>query len=352
MGKTPTSAVVALSGGVDSSLTAALLTESGWRVEGLHFIFPASLARQRAKLQSVQRVADTLQIPLSQLDLQEEFTSKVVEPFTEAYLKGMTPNPCVLCNELIKFDHLLRFANQKGIEFIATGHYGIVENKNHSPGELWRGIDGQKEQSYFLHRLKQAHLTRLLLPLGRMTKKKVFDLAGRIGLPTAHEPESQEICFVSEVDYRSFMERRMGPSIHTGGDILDGDGLRLGAHNGTYRFTIGQRHGLSIASPHPYYVRRIVPEKNQVIVGRKEDLYSTVVEAESFNWLNGAPPQGTVRAMAQVRYKHKAAPGYLDLLSSDRVRFRFDEPQWAITPGQALVCYDGARLLGGGWIAP
>ncbi|MFH1349852.1 MAG: aminomethyltransferase beta-barrel domain-containing protein, partial [Pseudomonadota bacterium] len=225
-----------------------------------------------------------------------------------------------------------------------------VKDSEGSPVELWRGRDKRKEQSYFLHRLRQSHLSGTLLPLGEFTKKEVRVLAEEMGLPTASEPESQEICFLPENDYRSFLEEKMGMEIFRKGDIIDGDGHKLGDHYGSYGFTIGQRHGLGISSLRPYYVKKIIPENNQIVAGRKEELFSKHVEAESFNWISGAPPENGIKVLAQIRYRHRAAPGLLEILSSDRVRFQFDEPQWAITPGQALVCYEGDRLLGGGWI--
>jgi tRNA-specific 2-thiouridylase len=183
-----------------------------------------------------------------------------------------------------------------------------------------------------------------------MLKKEARHLAADLGLPDASEPESQEICFVPENDYRLFLELRRGYEIARRGEIIDREGQKLGEHSGVYRYTIGQRHGLGIASHRPYYVMEIRPYENQIVVGRREELLSTHVEAHGFNWLMGGPPQKGMAALAQIRYRHKPAPGRLEVISPKEARFRFDEPQWAITPGQALVCYEGDKLLGGGWI--
>jgi tRNA-uridine 2-sulfurtransferase len=342
--------VVALSGGGDSALAAALLKEQGWEVTGLHFLLPASPEKREARALSVRRVGEHLKIPVLLMDLGGAFSREVVGPFVEAYLSGLTPNPCVVCNEIIKFENLLRYSEEQGISHIATGHYATVKTGRDGVGELWRGTDHGKEQSYFLHRLTRRHLAKTLLPLGRMTKKEAKRLAVKIDLPTSSEPESQEICFLPANDYRSFMEQERGQEIARRGDILTMEGAKVGEHEGTYRYTIGQRHGLGIASSRPYYVVEINPRSRRIIVGRKEDLLSTLVEAEGINWLDEAPRYHGKRLHAQIRYRHVAAPGRLEVISAEEARFEFDEPQWAVTPGQALVCYEGDRVVGGGWI--
>jgi tRNA-specific 2-thiouridylase len=346
----PSRVVVALSGGGDSALAAALLKDRGWEVTGLHFLFPASSEKKEARALSVQRVAERLRIGVSFMDLTEAFTREVVEPFVAAYLTGLTPNPCVVCNEAVKFEHLLRYGEERHIPMLSTGHYATVRRRKGPVTELWRGSDREKEQSYFLHRLTQRHLSRTLLPLGQMTKKEAKQLALQLDLPTSSEPESQEICFLPEDDYRVFFEDRKGKNLSHRGEIVDGEGRMVGEHHGTYRYTIGQRHGLGIASSRPYYVKEIRPERNEIVVGRKEDLLSSRVEAEGFNWIGGMPAEKRTRLLAQIRYRHHPAPGWLQVLTAQTARFDFDVPQWAITPGQALVCYDGERLVGGGWI--
>ena len=346
----PSTVVVALSGGGDSALAAALLKEQGWDVTGLHFILPATAEKRQARALSVGRVEDHLQIPVHFLDLESAFSRDVVAPFVQAYLNGLTPNPCVVCNEIIKFETLLQYREKNAISHMATGHYATVKAGQDGIGELWRGVDHGKEQSYFLHRLTPRHLARTLLPLGRMTKKEAKELAVKMNLPTSSEPESQEICFLPEKDYRLLLEKEKGPETMGGGDIVTQEGEKVGRHEGTYRYTVGQRHGLGIASSRPYYVAEIHPQMRRVIVGRKEDLLSTVAEADGFNWLDEAARHDGRRLHAQIRYRHVAAPGRIEVLSPEEVRFEFDEPQWAVTPGQALVCYEGDRVIGGGWI--
>jgi tRNA-specific 2-thiouridylase len=343
--------MVALSGGIDSGLAAALLKGEGWVVQGLHFLLPASPPIKAARLKSVQKISHHLDLPVETVDMEAWFRTRVIEPFLRDYLNGRTPNPCITCNEQIKFTHLLHRADRAGVDFIATGHYArLKRTAPDSPVQLLRGKDPAKEQSYFLHRLTQAHLSRTLFPLGGMTKADTRNLTQEMGLPAAHIPESQEICFIPDNDYRCFIENHKGTGVSRSGPILDGDGRILGEHMGTYRFTIGQRKGLGIASSRPYYVKEIRPGTHEVVVGRKEDLYARHVAADNVNWLEGSPPQELTAIKAQVRYRHRAAPGRLGVLSPGRIRFTFDDPQWAVTPGQALVCYQGDRVLGGGWI--
>ena len=349
MGKIP-SVVVALSGGVDSSVAAALLKEKGWRVEGVHFLLAAAPEKREERKRAVWKLGERLGIGISILDLEAEFEHYVQEPFVESYFKGLTPNPCVVCNHLIKFEHLMQYATALGFEYVATGHYARIRNPPGSPSELWRGQDKAKEQSYFLHRLNQSHVGKTVFPLGNLTKRESRVLARERDLPSQEEPESQEICFVPGNDYRAFVESRREPSVRKRGDIVNTQGEKVGEHQGVYRYTIGQRHGLGIASPRPYYIKAIDPSKGLVIVGRKEELFSSHVEAEAFHWIEERPPEDGRELLAQIRYRHKASAGQVQIDAADRVRFRFHDPQWAITPGQALVLYDGDKVLGGGWI--
>ena len=346
----PSSVVVALSGGVDSSLAAALLKEEGWEVQGIHFVFPSSDEEARGKQRAVEKVARHLGIPLEMVDLRVQFEERVVRPFVDGYLAGRTPSPCVVCNPEVKFDALFAWADGHGVRFGATGHYVRTAGSEGGVPGLLRGRDPEKEQSYFLHRLGTRALRRSRFPLGGLLKAETRAMAAERGLPSRSSPESQEICFLSGEDYRSFLERRQGSTVSRHGAIVDTAGRRLGEHRGVFRYTIGQRRGLGIASVEPYYVVALRPERREVVVGRREELLSRIVEAASFNWVGGPPDEARLRAEAQVRYRHAAAPGRLALLDRDRVRFVFDEPQPAVTPGQALVCYDGERVLGGGWI--
>ena len=348
----PSDIAVALSGGVDSSFAAAVLKKAGWEVYGVHFLLPSPSSVADNRIEGVTRITEYLGIPLEIIDIRDDFENLVINPFVTAYLKGLTPNPCVSCNPLIKFERLYRYVLENEIHCLATGHYVRLGKGEEEQGMgLWRGRDSKKDQSYFLHRLGQASLSRAVFPIGEMTKDEVRFRARDMGLPSHSSPESQEICFISGMDYRSFVEQRPGVMVRKNGAIVNREGEVLGEHHGIHGYTIGQRHGLGIASSRPYYVKEIRPEVNQVVVGRKEDLFSVTVDAGDFSWIGKIPPKGVFKAQAQIRYRHKAASGVLEVLSPDEVRFVFEKPQWGITPGQALACYDGDRLLGGGWIA-
>ncbi len=343
--------LVALSGGVDSSIAAALLLEAGHRVYGLHFILPSPEDITQKRVSRARNVAQYLKIPLEIVDLRGIFEKELIAPFVAAYLKGLTPNPCVRCNPLIKFEQMHRHAVRRQFDFMATGHYvRIKRTGKNDTVTLWRGKDRQKDQSYFLHRLSRRQLSKTIFPLGHMTKVETRALAGELAIPSHGDPESQEICFIPEMDYRLFIQsRRKNPEFGKG-PIVNLKGEIVGRHEGIHRYTIGQRHGLGIASSRPYYVKALEPNGNRVIVGRREDLFSERVSVRDFHWINPFEPADHSSLGAQVRYRHKAAPGRLEVIDTARVRFIFDQPQMAITPGQALACYQGDRVLGGGWI--
>jgi len=353
---------VGLSGGVDSAVAAALLVEAGYRVIGLTMAVydggtgacsssgrgHACYGPEEEDLEAARAVAAHLGIAHHSIDVRAEYRTAVLDYFTGEYLQGRTPNPCVRCNPVVKFGFLIERAREQGVTFdrFATGHYVRVERLADS-GQvvLKRGVDPRKDQSYFLYGLRRELLPDLLFPLGGLTKAEVRERARQLSLPVAERVESQD--FMSE-DYTTLFR----PDELKPGPILDEAGHEVGQHEGIVRYTIGQRKGLKIYGPDPVYVVAIDAARNAVIVGPRERLFSCILEADRLNWLVAAPPVEPVRITARIRSNHAAAPATLERCGSDRLMARviFDEPQSAITPGQAVVFYDGDVVLGGGII--
>lgn len=355
--------LVAMSGGVDSSAAALVLSRAGYDCEGVIMRLlpeasstdekdaaPVSDAEKDAAPVSdaekdAAAVAAALGIPLHVLPLEDEFARQVIDPFVVSYERGETPNPCVRCNKALKFGALLRFAAQRGCDYIATGHYIRREEKDGTV-RLRVGADKTKDQSYVLWTLTQKELSRTLFPLGGMTKAECRALAAEAGLPTADRPDSQDICFVPDGDYGAFICRRTGRD-YPAGDFVTPDGTVLGRHRGIIRYTVGQRRGLGLALPEPYYVKEKDVAGNRVVLTPDVGLWSSVAVAREVSFL-GERPSGAFRVTAKLRYRHAAAPGTAELLPDGKLRVVFDEPQRAVTPGQSLVLYDGEYLIGGG----
>jgi len=334
---------VALSGGVDSSAAALLLKEAAYEVIGIHMRLRDSLdfEFQAHRAESICRILD---IPYHEVDLQKEFESRVVDYFCQEYQQGRTPNPCVACNEHMKFGLLLDKALSLGADYLATGHYTKVEHSRDGH-RLLKAKDTARDQSYFLHTLTQQRLGHVLFPLGEHSKDEVKQMAKEAGLPVA-TTSSQDICFISQKNYGAFLSQRFSA---LPGDVADTGGKRIGQHRGIPFYTIGQRHGLGLASGKPLYVIRIEPESNRVVLGPEEELYSRKLAADKVNWISGKAPPGHITAKARIRYKSKEAEATL-LFRNDFVDVHFTQPQKAIAPGQAIVFYNVDEVLGGGII--
>ncbi len=353
--------IVAMSGGVDSSLAAALLVERGLEVVGvtMHLAGDSSRCCSLEDADDARRVAETLGIRFYVANYTEMFQREVIDVFADEYLAGRTPIPCVACNKKFKFDYLMERAEIFGARGVATGHFArITQDPGSGRFELRRPRDLQKDQTYFLFQLDQKQLSKTSFPLGELTKKEVRERARRLGLRTADKPESQEICFVPQGDYAEVVEAIRPEAAERGGEIVNGQGAVMGRHGGVHRYTVGQRHGLGISSGERLYVIRLDAEARQVVVGGESELAAEGAEISEVNWIAGAPPNQPIRARVQIRHRHAGADATLYPLPGNTVRVEFDEPVKAVSPGQAAVFYEcgpfdddpGQRVLGGGWI--
>ena len=294
-----------------------------------------------------RRVADRFSIPFYALNLQAEFR-EIIDYFVDEYSRGRTPNPCVVCNHWIKFGRLFDYADSIDADYVATGHYARLEPSSEDGlPSLHRGIDGTKDQSYVLFGIDRTLLRRMMLPIGGFEKRRIRELAHDLGLSLADKPDSQEICFVTSGKHDEFVRQRRDEDLS--GDIVTTQGDIVGQHVGIERFTIGQRKGLGVAMGEPYFVTRIEPDTRRVVIGQKHELARSSLTAGRTNWMVDMP-NPSLRCLAKIRYNSPAAPATLKILDDERIQLDFDEPRFGVAPGQAVVCYDGTQVLGGGWI--
>jgi tRNA-specific 2-thiouridylase len=353
--------VVAMSGGVDSSVAAALLKEEGHDVVGATMrLWPPAKDKSGSSrsdtccgldaVEDARKVAYSLGIPHYIMNFRDIFSQKIIADFCQEYQLGRTPNPCIRCNRYVKFGALMDRAREMGADFMATGHYARIEpDETAGTYLLKKGADPRKDQSYFLCKLTQEQLKHTMFPIGNLTKDRVRESASELDIPVAPRPESREICFIPDDDYPRFLKDYI-PRTAEPGPILDARGNVLGRHQGIMFYTIGQRRGLGIAAEEPLYVTAIKPERNAVVVGTREQTYGSELIATDLNWIAIASPEHPIKVRARVRYRHPEAEATVTPLDEASVYVKFTEPQMAITAGQAIVFYDGDTVIGGGTI--
>jgi tRNA-specific 2-thiouridylase len=357
----PRRVVLAMSGGVDSSVAALLLKEQGHEVIGLfmrtgvHADDSCDASTKNHKkgccssldAADARRVADRLDIPFYALDFEQDF-ERIMDYFVDEYVAGRTPNPCVVCNNWLKFGKLWSYGKQLDADFIATGHYAQIRSEVCGVPELHMAADPAKDQSYVLFGIRKQLLTKLLFPVGGFAKERIRELAKEAELPVFNKPDSQEICFVPDGDYAAFIRRRR-PELATAGQLVNTAGQVLADHDGIEQFTIGQRKGLGYSAGERRYVLEIIPEENRVVVGTREECQAPGLKAKEVNWLI-EPPAERLECQVKIRYRSQPVPAAVECVEGQRARVHFARPQLAVTPGQAAVFYDGTRVLGGGWI--
>lgn len=351
--------MVGMSGGVDSSVAAAILKKEGYEVIGVTLqIWPDDLPGPQPEggccslsaVEDARMVAFQLDIPYYVLNFQEIFNNNVIDYFVDEYTKGKTPNPCIACNRYVKFDAMLKKALSMGIDYIATGHYARIEYSD-SAGRylLKRSVTDKKDQTYALYNMKQHQLERTLFPIGNYSKEMVRQIADELGFVVADKPDSQEICFVTDNNYAGFISSRLKEPMQPG-YFVDTEGNILGMHKGIYNYTIGQRKGLGISFGKPMYVVKIDVENNRVVLGESGEEYSEGLIASDLNWIAFEKLEGPRKAMAKIRYSAKESEALISPLDDDKVKVEFAYPQRAVTPGQSVVFYEGDIVLGGGTI--
>lgn len=344
--------VVGMSGGVDSSVAAYLLKEKGYNVIGVTMQIwqeEESGCCGLSAIEDARRVAHDLDIPYYVMNFRSEFKEKVVDYFVDEYLNGRTPNPCIACNRYVKWESLLKRSRDIGADYIATGHYARIDKLENGRYSLKRSATFAKDQTYALYNLTQDQLKHTLMPVGEYTKEEIRQIADKIQLRVANKPDSQDICFVPDGDYAGFIEKTLDTELPMG-NFVTTDGKVLGPHKGITHYTVGQRKGLGLALGYPAFVVEIRPETNEVVIGTHEDSLSNYVRANRLNFMSIEDLEGELRVWAKIRYNHKGAWCTIKKTGDDEVLCTFEEQQRAITPGQAVVFYDGDYVLGGGTI--
>lgn len=352
--------VVGMSGGVDSSVAAYLLKQQGYDVTGVTMEIWQQEDNQvqeenggccgLSAVEDARQVAWNLGIPHYVMNFRQEFKNHVIDYFIDEYVHGRTPNPCIACNRFVKWESLLDRSLEIGADFIATGHYAQIEKLPDGRFSLKKSVTEAKDQTYALYNLTQYQLAHTLMPVGQYGKEQIRQIAADIGIPVAHKPDSQEICFIPDHDYARFIKENSHSRLLEG-DFVDTDGNVLGRHKGITHYTVGQRKGLNLSLGHPAFVVEIRPKSNEVVIGKAGDVFSDTLTCDHLNWMSIEGLKGkSMKVQAKIRYSHKGAPCVIEELGPDLVKVRFEEPQRAITPGQAVVFYQEGYVVGGGTI--